>query len=201
MSIDPRTRETPDETRGAFTYDENTTGRMVELLSQVPDATMDKLATFETTTEAMSPTALPQRPDCCFVDGEHSHGAVLTDARFCAEALGGTGVIAFHDYGIVQSAIKEFVRERRRDIAFALALNRPDDIRAGYGVFALELGDAGILRHPVIERATGARSHVLWRAANRPRGTVAPLLLTWDAMPAIDSFVARARRLRRSVTR
>jgi hypothetical protein len=170
---------------------------MVELLSQVPEADLGKLATFETTTEAMSPAALPQRPDCCFIDGEHSHRAVLNDARFCAEALGGAGVIAFHDWGIVQSAIKAFVRERWRDISFALAINRGGDPKAGHGVFALELGDNGILRHPAIRRATGARSHDFWRVANRPRSSALPLLLAWDAMPAIDSTLAWARGLAR----
>lgn len=187
MSIDPRTAETPDETRGAYTYEENTTAAMLEHLSRVPQADMAKLATFETTTEAMSPAALPQRPDCCFIDGEHSNEAVLTDARFCADALEGAGVIAFHDWGIVRPAIRAFVRERRRDISFALAVNRPPEPASGYGVFALELGDRGILRHPALERATGTRSYAIWAAANRPRSAALPLLLAWDALAALDS--------------
>jgi hypothetical protein len=197
MSIDPRTAETPDETRGEYTYHENTTARMLELLSRVPEAEMGKLATFETTTEAMSSAELPQRPDCCFVDGEHSDRAVLADARFCAEAMGGAGVIAFHDWGIVQSAIKAFVRERRREISFALAINRPRPPRTGYGVFALELGDNGILSHPAIARATGARSYGLWHVANRPRRSAVPLFVAWDAMSAIDRTLALGRRLAR----
>jgi hypothetical protein len=188
MSIDPRTAETPDETRGEYTYEENTTALMLEHLSRVPGADMAKLATFESTTAAMSPAALPQRPDCCFVDGEHTDAAVLTDARFCAEALGGAGVIAFHDWGIVRSGIKAFIRERRRDISFALAIDRPPDSTGGFGVFALELGEKGILRHAALERATGARSYALWEAANRPRGSALPLLLAWHALTAIDSM-------------
>jgi len=191
MSIDPRTAETPDETRGAYTYEENTTALMLEHLSRVPGADMKKLATFETTTAAMSPAALPQRPDCCFIDGEHTNDAVLTDARFCAEALEGAGIIAFHDWGIVRSAIKAFVREHRRNISFALAINRPRNPTSGYGVFALELGEKGILRHPVLEHATGARSFRAWVAANRPRRSALPLLLAWDAMIAIDSMRPR----------
>jgi hypothetical protein len=144
----------------------------------------------------MSPAALPEPPDCCFIDGEHSHDAVLADARFCVEAMGGTGVIAFHDWGIVKSAIEAFVRERRQDISFALAINRPPgDARAGLGVFAVELGDTGILSHPAIKRAAGSRSHRIWEVANRPRRSALPLLLAWDAMTAIDSMRARAGRL------
>ena len=188
MSIDPRTAETPDETRGEYTYHENTTALMLDHLSRVPGADIAKLATFETTTQAMSPAELPQRPDCCFVDGEHTDDAVLADARFCAEALGGTGVIAFHDWGIVRSGIKAFIRERRRDISFALAIDRPPVARGGFGVFALELGDGGVLRHAALERATGARSYRLWAAANRPRSSSLPLVVAWDALTAIDSM-------------
>jgi hypothetical protein len=201
MSIDPRTGDTPDETRGAFAYQDNTTERMVENLAQVPDADMAKLATFEATTQTMAPGDLPTRPDCCFVDGEHSHSGALNDARFCAEAMGGTGVIAFHDFGIVQSAIKAFIRERRRDISFALALNRPHNPRTGHGVFALELGDAGILRHPAIERATGRRSHAVWRVANGARGTAFPVVLTLDAIPVLESARRGAKRVRHSSAR
>jgi hypothetical protein len=99
-------------------------------------------------------------------------------------------VIAFHDWGIVRSAIKAFVRERRRDISFALAISRPPNPRTwdqGYGVFALELGEKGILRHPAVERATGARSYRIWAAANRPRRSALPLLLAWDALAALDA--------------
>ena len=194
MSIDPRTDATPDDTRGTYTYRNNTTARMLELLAAVPGADMTKLTTFETTTQAMDPRDLPHRPDLCFVDGEHSHEAVLNDARFCAEAMAGAGVIAFHDYGIVESAIRAFIRERWRDISLALPLNRRLYPPAGLGVFALELGDAGILRHPVIARATGPRSHALWRAVNRPRATPALFLATWATMPRVDGLLSRTRR-------
>lgn len=196
MSIDPRTAETPDETRGTYTYVENTTAVMLDQLSRVPGADVAKLATFETTTREMSPDELPQRPDCCFVDGEHTNEAVLADARFCAAAMEGTGVIAFHDWGIVRPAIMSFIREHRRDVSFALAINRPLNPTAGYGVFALELGEQGILRHPALEHATGARSHRIWAAANAPRRSALPLALGWNALTGLDS-VRRRRQARR----
>jgi hypothetical protein len=200
MSIDPRISEAPDETRGAFAYQENTTARMLEGLAQVPGADMAKLTTFETTTQEMSPAELPHRPDLCFVDGEHSHAAVLHDARFCAEALGGAGVIAFHDYGIVQSGIKAFLRERWTDISLALVLNRQAEPATGHGVFALELGRRGVLRHPAIAHTTGARSLALWQALNRPPSAL-PLVMAWDAMPVADAALRGARRRVRSLRR
>lgn len=42
MSIDPRTAQTLDRTRGTFTYEENTTALMLEFLSKVPGADMSK---------------------------------------------------------------------------------------------------------------------------------------------------------------
>jgi hypothetical protein len=44
------------------------------------------------------------------------------------------------------------------NISFALAIN-PLNPGAAYGVFALELVEKGILRHPAPKRATGARSY------------------------------------------
>ena len=41
MSIDPRTAQAL-ETRGTFTYEENTTALMLEFLSKVPGADMSK---------------------------------------------------------------------------------------------------------------------------------------------------------------
>lgn len=198
MSIDPRTDETPDETRGAYTYEDNTTARMVELLAAIPDADMSKLRTFDTTTAAMKVEDLPCRPDCCFIDGEHSDEAVLCDARFCLEAIDGAGIIAFHDYGIVRPAIRSFLREQWSEFSYALALNVPGNPKAGHGVFAIEVGDTGILARPVVQRAIASRSHsLLWRAANRPRGPVQPFLAAWAALPVIDAVLDRARGGRR----
>jgi hypothetical protein len=189
VSIDPRT---PVSTQ--WVYDDNSTDHMRELLRELPDIDMDKLTTFEAATDTLSASDLPVRPTYCFVDGEHTHDAVVRDARFCAQALGGEGVIAFHDYSIVGSAISAFLRDNWKEISHALAFSGPTDPAQGGGVFALELGGCGLLKHPAIERAVGSQWHsAVWRAANRPRRTVLPFLAAWAAMPAIDSFVLQAR--------
>lgn len=198
ISIDPRTVATPDG-RGTSSiyeavYEDNSTGRMLELLRELPDVDMDKLTTFEATTDTLSTSDLPVRPNYCFIDGEHTHDAVVRDARFCAEAIGGAGVIAFHDYLIVGSAISAFVRENWREITFALAFGGPTHPGDAGGIFALEMRNAGLLKHPAIERAIGSRWHsVVWKATNRPRRLVFPFLLAWTAMPVVDAFVVRAR--------
>ena len=194
MSIDPRTAATSDDRGSPWVYEDNTTDHMLELLRGIPGVNMEKLTTFDATTDALSASDLPARPNYCFIDGEHTHDAVIQDARFCAEVIEGTGVIAFHDYVIVGSAISTFVRENWRDITFALAFSGPSHPSYGGGVFALEMGHGGLLKHPAAERAIGSRWHsVVWRAANRPRRIVLPFLLAWAAMPAIDAFAVQAR--------
>jgi len=181
ISIDPRTGVTPDDERGTCSYDDNTTERMVSALAGLPGAAMEKLVTFEASTDALSIASLPQPLDFCFIDGEHTNEAALRDARFCAEALAGRGVIAFHDYQIVGGAIRAFLRETWPDVSLAIAFTGR--------VFAIELGDAGVLTSPVIERAIASRWHsVAWRLMSRPRSAT-PLLAAWSAMPRVDGAV------------
>lgn len=192
-SIDPRTAATPDSrAAGVYTYEENTTQLMLDLLAQLPSVDLDKLTTLESSTDRMSAYDLDRRPDFCFIDGEHSNDAALRDARFCAEAMRGRGVIAFHDYQLVEPAIRTFLREAWRDISHAIPL--PGQ------VFALELGGTGVLRTPVMERAIGSRWHSrVWTLASKPAGSAAAFLGAWSAVPAVDKAVFEARRrLRRS---
>jgi hypothetical protein len=194
ISIDPRPDRTPDDRGISVVYEDNTTTHMRELLVKIPDVDIGKLTTIEATTEVLRPADLPVRPDYCFIDGEHTHDAVVRDARFCAEAIGGAGVIAFHDYVIVGSAISAFLRENWRDVSFAIPFGASPYLGFGGGVFALELGGRGLLHHPAIQRALVSRWHSLvWKVTNRSRATSLPFLVAWAVMPAVDSFVLHAR--------
>jgi hypothetical protein len=187
MSIDPRISVVPDEVRGTSTYEDNTTARMRHLLSDVPDVDMDKLATFESSTDAMPVRGLPTRPDYCFIDGEHTDRAVVRDARFCREAMGGAGLIAFHDYSLVKRGIQEFLREAWADVSLAIAFTGQ--------VFALELGARGILREGVIDRAVASAWHsAAWALASSWRRSPSPFLATWSSMPMIDAALVRLNR-------
>ena len=195
MSIDPRRGATPDARFETYVYQGNTTARMVELLGTVPHADLRKLTTFEDDTKSLSIGDLPARPHYCFIDGEHTHDAVVRDARFCAEAIEGEGIIAFHDYGVIGSAIAAFIREAWRDISFAFPFTGPPDPTSGGGVFVLEMGTRGLLKTPVVERAIASRWHSLaWTIVNRPRRQALPLLLACAAVPAVDAAVAQFRR-------
>jgi hypothetical protein len=188
LSIDSRPDAPPDKRTGVWAYEDNSTAHMVRLLSELPNADMGKLVTFDVGTEALSPSDLPARPDYCFIDGEHTDEAVLRDARFCANALGGRGVIAFHDHDVVEPAIRTFLREAWRDVSMAIAFNGL--------VFALELGGEGVLRSDVVDRAIASRWHsAAWRLASRPRRSPLPLLGAWTAIPIIDRAVVNARQI------
>jgi hypothetical protein len=187
ISIDPRPDAPPDKRTGTWPYADNTTAHMIELLRELPGADLSKLATLEVGTDALTPDALPARPHYCFVDGEHTDEAALRDARFCADALGGRGVIAFHDDNVVRDGIEAFLHEAWGDVSMAVAFPG--------SVFAAELGSAGILRSPVVDRAIACGWHsTVWRIASRPQGTAAPLLAAWSALPVIDRTIDKARR-------
>ena len=111
VSIDTRPAQPSRTTAAAiFHYEDNSTERMLDLLDEVPGADLSKLRTFEVGTDVLSAAELPGAPAMCLIDGEHTREAALRDARFCLEALGGAGVIAFHDSNVVQPAIDDFVR-------------------------------------------------------------------------------------------
>jgi hypothetical protein len=189
MSIDPRPELSPDNRGPGWVYENNTKERMLEQLANIPDVDLTKLSTFDVGTDTLSTSTLPARPDFAFIDGEHTDEAALRDARFCAEALSGRGVIAFHDYPIVGDAIRQFVQETWTELSFALAFTGR--------VFAVEFGGAGILRLPVIDRAVSSSWHsVMWRLANRaPAGrTAKPPLVAWSWMPRIDTAMAEVKR-------
>jgi hypothetical protein len=118
---------------------------MCGLLDEVPGADLSKLRTFEVGTDELPVEQLPGAPALCLIDGEHTREAALRDARFCLEALDGTGVIAFHDSNVVQSAIDDFVRSlgERPHAAFQL----PDSVAV------VQVGADDLPHSPWVQRA------------------------------------------------
>jgi hypothetical protein len=174
VSIDPRPEWQPDD-RGAegFAYSGNSTDEMLELLAAVPGADVTKIETIELGTEAIDPQAL-ERPDLCFVDGEHTAAAALRDGRFCRAVLRGRGVIAFHDFWIVAAAILRFLRETKGARGYLLRSS----------VFVVELGGATV----------GTDSRI---AAQRRLGPAAwRVLATLRAAPLVLAAFWLRRRLR-----
>jgi hypothetical protein len=186
VSVDPRFEVVPDKRVPYWSYEGNSTANMMQRLSTVDDAAMHKLHTLEVGSESVRQAELPVRPDFCFIDGEHTDEAVLRDAELCMSAIDGDGVIAFHDYPLVEPGIRSFLRAHWRDISMALAFTGL--------VFAVEVGNRGALRSEVVQSAISSRWHsVAWRTANVWRASPLPLFWVWQAMPRADALIALVR--------
>lgn len=144
ISIDTRPLSQPDDRGDDADYPDNSTERMLELLSSVPEGELSKVTTFERGTSELSVTELPVRPGFCFVDAEHTRAAALRDALFCLDATTPDGVIAFHDSNVVMPGIEDFLAGLDRAHQ---AFQMPDS------VFVVELGDPRLRDTPYVQRA------------------------------------------------
>ncbi|HEX4108405.1 MAG TPA: class I SAM-dependent methyltransferase [Solirubrobacteraceae bacterium] len=190
-SIDLRPQELADARLGTARYEGNSTARMLELLSRLPEPDLGKLTTIDASTSELDPDAVRSAPDWCFVDAEHTDEAVLRDARFCRRVLGSAGVIAFHDCKTTPAAIRDFLREAEHDFTYAVALPG--------SVFAVEFGDRAILRSPAVARAGGGWWHsLLWRLANLRPGSSRLVSAGWLVQRGLDVVALRLSRRRRS---
>lgn len=167
VSIDPRSQWQPDDRLpvDGYQYSGNGNERMLRHLEAVPGADLSKLKMVEESAENLAATQF-DRPDFCFVDGEHTYRGALRDARFCRSVIRGAGIIAFHDSHVIQSALLAFLRETERP-------HRAYPLRSS--VFVVELGGTPTLLTDPYVRAQLARPRLAWILANRV-AAVAPLL-------------------------
>jgi hypothetical protein len=111
-SIDKRPIEQADEYSGACYYPGNSTRRMLDgLQAAYPDSSMQKIDTFDVDAQEIDPGAFSLKPDFCFVDGEHTDNAVVSDFNFCLRVCHPGGIIAFHDANVIADGL---VRIKRR---------------------------------------------------------------------------------------
>jgi Methyltransferase domain len=154
-SIDKRPLHQPDNRGVDYTYLNNSTKRMLELLSEV--APVDKISTIDGDTRSISPANIEEKMQLCFIDGEHTDEAVLSDFKFCLEVLDKSGAILFHDAPITYNGIAACVEHlKKSDIKFH-AYSLPDI------VFAVEIGDFPMHKNPAIfERLTNNHASYLY---------------------------------------
>lgn len=149
VSIDLRPEQVWDE-RGKFIrYPGNSTQRMLDNLAKIPDADLEKIHTIDADTRTLTPGDIPVRPQLAFVDGEHTYEGCLADARFCRSIVQLDAAIAFHDVGIVYSALVRFMAELRADGVPFVAYPLPES------VFVVELGDARLHASAPMRRLLG----------------------------------------------
>lgn len=141
-SIDKRPLQQPDNRGVSYTYLNNSTARMLELLEGV--AATNKIKTIDGDTERIRPEQIEEKIDLCFIDGEHTDAAVLSDFKFCLEVLNDSGAILFHDAPITYNGIAACIEHlKERKINFR-AYSLPDI------VFAIEIGNFPMYRSQAI---------------------------------------------------
>jgi hypothetical protein len=110
-SIDKRPLEQRDESRGVWHYPENSTKRMLSGLQEAfPQSSVEKIKTFDADARELDPSTFIPKPDFCFIDGEHTDQAVLSDFEFCLQVCNRNGIIGFHDANIVVGGLTQIKR-------------------------------------------------------------------------------------------
>jgi hypothetical protein len=109
FSIDPRPLQQPDDRAEGFvyTYENNSTERMLDLLRTVDSQQVDKITCFDADAVQVDPSAVKPAPHLLFIDGEHTNRAVLSDFRACSHFMAEGATVLFHDYGFVAAAVDE----------------------------------------------------------------------------------------------
>jgi len=111
ISIDPRPEKFCDERGIISAYPKNSSQCMLDLLKTVPQSDISKIKTIELDSSQIELSGIGDKPQFCFIDGEHTDVAALRDARFCLKLMNGEGIIAFHDANVIYAAIDTFIQD------------------------------------------------------------------------------------------
>lgn len=143
-SIDKRPEKQPDARGFDYTYLNNSTERMLEKLRDVAPEKMDKITTIDGDSRTIDPAEIKEKIDLCFIDGEHTDEAVLSDFQFCLGVLKTDGCIAFHDAQITYNGIATCIDHLEKGGIKFNAYCLPSI------VFVIEIGDFPMHNEPAI---------------------------------------------------
>jgi hypothetical protein len=144
FSLDKRPVTQPDARGFDYTYLNNSTERMLEKLRTVAPEKIEKITTIDGDTRSISPSEISEKIDFCFIDGEHTDAAVLSDFKFCLHALDQNGCIAFHDAQITYNGIATCIDHLKERGTTFNAYCLPSI------VFVIEIGDFPLHKEPRI---------------------------------------------------
>lgn len=190
-SIDKRPETQPDERGVDYTYLNNSTARMLELLGDVAPENLDKIETIDGDTRQLSTNQIREKIDLCFIDGEHTDEAVLADFKFCVNVLDKNGAVLFHDAPVTYNGIADCINYLNENKIQFRAYSLPAI------VFAVEIGDFPLHQHPAIhERLTNNYKSYLYslqyndyyrRFANKkPFRVYRRLIARWKGLNKFD---------------
>lgn len=109
ISIDKRPFSQPDERGFDFVYQNNSTARMMETLAKVSE-NREKITTIDGDSKTIEPSEIADKIQLCFIDGEHTDEAVVSDFKFCLRVLDDNGAIVFHDAQITYNGIADCIK-------------------------------------------------------------------------------------------
>jgi len=154
-SIDKRPLHQPDNRGVDYTYLNNSTKRMLELLGEI--APTDKIKTIDGDTRQIKPSEVTEKMQMCLIDGEHTDEAVFSDFKFCLEVLDTNGAIVFHDAPITYNGISTCVEHLKQNNIKFRAYGLPDI------VFAIEIGDFPMHKNAaILDRLTNNHTSYLY---------------------------------------
>lgn len=189
LSIDNRPAEPPDSRGEGLGYPDNSTARMMANLREVDAAGTAKIDCFEADARDLDPARFADRPDLCFIDGEHTERAVASDFRFCLRAAAPKAVIYFHDDWVIHPALSAILRGLRAE-------GRPHRaFKLGGSTFAIALGTRDLPQDEHLRRtarnATAFLLHLRLRAFLL-RSLPGPALRAVRAVKALGRRLAAA---------
>ena len=163
-SIDKRPQKQPDARGFDYTYLNNSTERMLEKLRTVAADKMEKLVAIDGDSRSIDAVDIKEKIDLCFIDGEHTDAAVVSDFKFCLKVLNENGCIAFHDAQITYNGIASCVAHLEQSGKAFRAYCLPSI------VFVIEIGDFPVHNEPVIfERLVNNHQSYLYSLQDNDR--------------------------------
>ena len=133
-SIDAR-KSAPDVRSVSVSYFGNSEEEMVKSLCSLDSVQIAKLTCIKSDARCVDPGTIKNKPALCFIDGEHTRDAVISDFQFCRKVAAVDSVIYFHDDIVLYEALGEIVhRLKTQGIPFRA-------LKLGGVTFALTFGN------------------------------------------------------------
>ena len=130
---------------------------MLEKLRDVAADRIGKITTIDGDSRSVEPAEIKDDIDLCFIDGEHTDAAVLSDFEFCLSVLNENGCIAFHDAQITYNGLASCVAHLEQNSIAFKAYSLPSI------VFVIEIGDFPVHDEPrVLERLVNNHQSYLY---------------------------------------
>jgi methyltransferase family protein len=148
FSIDKRPVLVPDNRGAPIEYSSNSTSRMLELLQNISPEGIKKIVCFDSESESIRRELITEQPDICFIDGEHTDRAVVSDFEFCSSVIHRDGVICFHDSQLVLGGLSTIIRGLRRK------KTRFNFLKLTGGVSVIALNDSQLISSSAIQELT-----------------------------------------------